>query len=293
MKTLFNKHASARRLGMLLAGGAALMLMHGAAMAGIATSKHDLTPTGSANKFAPTAAGTSEICVFCHTPHGANISAVVPLWNRVLGDPTTYTSYSALGTSSLDGGTMAVGSVSLACLSCHDGTQAMNTVINAPGSGGYNATGAAMAGTWTNGTGKAADASPVGSLSNAGIANLTKDLRDDHPVGIQYGGGKGSAYVAGTAVAAGGNTDPDFNALAVVPDKALWYVDTNATAGRQKTDLILYTRDGTGVTGPTGVQPFVECATCHDPHSAGGTAPPTFLRTTNEGSKLCLACHNK
>lgn len=287
MKTLFDKHASARRLGMLLAGGMALMLTHGVAMAGIAGSKHDLSSTGAGNTFAPTT-GNSEICAFCHTPHGADTSAVVPLWNRKMNAPGSYQSYSALGTSTLDGGTMAVGSVSLACLSCHDGTQAMNTVINAPGSGGYNAAGATWAGTWT---GSALTATPVGSLAyaTASIVNISADLRNDHPVGIQYGGGKTGVYVAGTGVAAGGTTDPDFQAVAAVAGKALWYVDTG-TAGRQKTDLILYTRDGTGVTGPTGDQPFVECATCHDPHS---TTNPTFLRTSNANSALCLACHNK
>ena len=36
---------------------------------------------------------------------------------------------------------LSVGSVSLACLSCHDGAQAMDNLINAPGSGGYDVTG--------------------------------------------------------------------------------------------------------------------------------------------------------
>lgn len=263
------------------------MLMHGAAMAGITGSKHDLSSTGAFNKFAPTT-GNSEICAFCHTPHGANTSATVPLWNRTLPAPASYTAYADLGGGSLDGGSMAVGSVSLACLSCHDGTQAMNTVINAPGSGGYNSAGGTWGGTWTAGSAAAA----AGTLNYASIVNIGANLQNDHPVGIQYGGGKGSVYVAGTGVAAGGNTDTDFNAVAVVASKALWYVDTG-TAGRQKTDLILYTRDGTGVTSPAGTQPFVECATCHDPHSAGGAAPATFLRTTNANSALCLACHNK
>lgn len=288
MKTLFGKHASARRPGILLAGGVALMLAHGVAMAGITGTKHDLSTTGVGNQFTPTA-GNSEICAFCHTPHGSDTSASVPLWNRALPDPATYTSYSALGTSSLDGATAPVGSVSIACLSCHDGTQAMNTVINAPGSGGYNATGGTWAGTWT---GTTATASPVGSLSNAGIVNIGTDLKNDHPVGIQYAGGGylSSANTSGTNVdATGTKVDADFVTPKVTgtASSATFWVEKNGTAGRQKDDLILYTRtEGTVGTA----QPFVECASCHDPHTS---AQPTFLRTSNAGSALCLACHTK
>ena len=116
----------------------------------ISTTKHNLGSTGTGSV---TFSGTTEICVFCHTPHGADTSAAVPLWNRVLPAPNTYTTYNSLGTSSLDGQTAPVGSVSLACLSCHDGSLAMNVMINAPGSGGYSSTGAALSGTWSIGTG--------------------------------------------------------------------------------------------------------------------------------------------
>ena len=79
--------------------------------------------------------GTGEICVFCHTPHGATTTATVPLWNRTLPAAGGYTTYNSLGTSSMDGATVAVGSVSIACLSCHDGASAINVMINTPGSG--------------------------------------------------------------------------------------------------------------------------------------------------------------
>lgn len=292
MKTLlFGKHTSARRPGILLAGAVALMLAHGVAMAGIATSKHDLSSTGAFNKFTPTA-GNSEICAFCHTPHGADTAAVVPLWNRKLGAPASYTTYAALGTTTLDGATAPVGSVSLACLSCHDGTQAMNTVINAPGSGGYDAAGALWAGTWTAGSAVAT----TGTLNYASIVNIGTDLRNDHPVGIQYAGGgylsSANLNQAAPVDATGTKGDADFTTPKVTSNAttATFWVDTG-TAGRQKTDLILYTRTEATVGGVA--QPFVECASCHDPHSAGGTAPPTFLRTTNANSALCLACHTK
>lgn len=257
------------------------------ASAQISGTKHNLGSTGPGpNKFN----GTDELCVFCHTPHGADTSASAPLWNRVISG-TTYQTYDSLGTSTLDGRTAPVGSVSIACMSCHDGTQAMNVVINAPGSGGYNATGGAMAGAW-------AGANQTGGILNPGIiTNLTTDLRNDHPIGIQYAGG---GYNATTPVTrAAGVGDADF----VVPQSALiganrvWWVDTTAAGGlagsRQKTDMALYARGpgagGGGYTGQTQAEPFVECASCHDPH----TANPTFLRIANTGSAVCLACHVK
>jgi hypothetical protein len=71
----------------------------------------------------------------------------------------------------------------------------------------------------------------------------------------------------------------------------VWWVDTGATGigARSKSDMILYTRTFAGVNGPS-----VECASCHDPHvEAGGVAGATFLRVSNAGSAVCLACHNK
>ncbi|MEO5371478.1 MAG: hypothetical protein H7833_15530, partial [Magnetococcus sp. DMHC-1] len=152
-----------------LIGVAGLMAI-GVATAGIKGSKHDLG-SGGASQFAATA-GTGEVCVFCHTPHGANTSASAPLWNKSLPDAGTYTRYSSLGTSTLDGAEAPIGSVSLACLSCHDGSQAMDVMINAPGSGGYNASGAS--------------AFSLAAMSGTPIPNLGKDLSNDHPVSIQY-----------------------------------------------------------------------------------------------------------
>ena len=261
------------------------------ALAGIASTKHNLGSTGTGvNKFD----GTGEICVFCHTPHGADTSAAVPLWNRKLGDPATYQTYNSLGTSSLDGATAPVGSVSLACLSCHDGTQAMNVMINQPGSGGYNAAGAAMAGNWTGAN------QTAGAIGSGLITNIGQDLRNDHPVGIQYGGGPkaGTVPAAGTAYGSSLFRDADFNPTSstTLNGNAVWWVDTPAVGvvgAREKTDMQLYTRTGVTGLGAAGVlagaQPFVECASCHDPH----TDNPVFLRVQNTGSAVCLACHIK
>ena len=254
------------------------------ANAGISVTKHNLGSTGTGTN---TFDGTQAICVFCHTPHGADTSASVPLWNRVLSSSGSYTTYDSLGTTSLDGEVAPVGSVSIACLSCHDGTQAMNVMINAPGSGGYDPAGAALAGTWT---GPASTASPVGSLSyaTASIVNIGTDLSNDHPVGIQYGGG-GATSADADGSFGGTLADPDFIGpyKATINAKAVWWVDTTVgtTGIREKTDMQLYTRADLGAT-----EPFVECASCHNPHTSDN---PTFLRIANTGSAVCLACHTK
>jgi hypothetical protein len=281
---------------------AATLTNYAAAQAGsIANTKHNLSTTALAGQNRVTA-GTDEICVFCHTPHGADTTAAAPLWNKSLTGigGSGYTTYSSLGSTTIDGlfatdgvsGT-SVGSVSLACLSCHDGTQAMDNIINAPGSGGYDATGGGPNGrayTWDTSTGRV---NTDGRLLNANgyIANLGTDLSNDHPIGIQYCGGGQS-----TTSATGACQDKDFKAPRnrVIGSNTVWWVDTTGGTDnvREKSDMILYTRAFGTVTGPS-----VECASCHDPHVESGTGTPTagatFLRVANAGSAVCLSCHVK
>jgi len=263
------------------AAAAVTMIASGAAFAGIADTKHNLGSTGTSNT--NTVSDTDEICVFCHTPHGSDTSAPVPLWNKRLDTGATYQTYASLGTTTLDAISAQIGSVSLACLSCHDGTQAMDNLINAPGSGGYTANGSGATGlgyTWT-GSGMAAN----GQMDSGGdpLPELGTDLRNDHPVSIQYAGG---GTQNGAAV------DTDFNA-AVSDANGQYWIDTTFASTRNKEDMILYNRTNavtwTSVTLTTGVRQYVECATCHDPHST----QTTFLRTSNAGSAVCLACHDK
>jgi predicted CXXCH cytochrome family protein len=272
-----------------------IMLDVGPAHAGIASTKHNLGTTGtSANHLT---AGTEEICVFCHTPHGSDTSAPAPLWNKALPAGSTFTTYSQLGTTSLQAAQAPIGSVSLACLSCHDGTQAMDNMINAPGSGGYNIAGAVPAGdTWTTGAGATQTA---GRLNAGVITNIGKDLRNDHPISIQYCGGgidaTGVTTTVSTKSAANCNNKDfrDIKAVLINTTPVFW-VDTNAAGGvanrRDKTDIVLYTRAAGDFGTGTQAQPAVECASCHDPHT---DANPTFLRVSNTGSAVCLSCHVK
>ena len=248
------------------------------AHADVVGSPHDLTAGGSAQE---TTAVTDQVCVFCHTPHGSDISAPVPLWNKVLTDPAAFTQYSTLQVPTFDALEAPVGSVSLACLSCHDGTQAMDVVINLPGSNGHNPSGTQI------------DAVAVPAMVGTPVPTLGTDLTDDHPISIQYGAGGALASDPDGAFT-GTLGDPDFVAptKATVNSQPVWWVDSPlGTSGvREKTDMILYARNDLGT-----VQPFVECGSCHDPHNAASAGPTTvaFLRIDNTASQICTTCHTK
>ncbi|MBP6763916.1 MAG: hypothetical protein KA141_02920 [Rubrivivax sp.] len=264
---------------------------------GIAATKHNLgSGTGLAGR--NQVSDTAEICVFCHTPHGGSTDAPVPLWNKRLGAPGvpagggSYITYDTLQTPSLDGSVAPVGSISMACLSCHDGTQAMDNVINAPGSGNVLADGGGNDGRNWSWTGSTVDTA-TGRL-NSGAALIGTDLSNDHPIGIQYCGGGLSG--SGNAVS-GTCKDTDFKGpqTQLINGNQIFWVDTGGD-GKQRTDLPLYQR----TTG--GLGPMVECASCHDPHvakdqagppSTGQIAGETFLRISNASSAVCTACHVK
>jgi hypothetical protein len=284
----------------------AAVVFSATATAGITNTKHYLGAGGSGpNNVA--AADNGEICIFCHTPHGGDTGAAVPLWNKRLST-ATYKTYDTLGTSTLDAGITTIGSVSIACLTCHDGTQALDNILNDSGSGGYLATGGGVGGlgyTWTSTDGSLNTATGTfqNSVDDGGnnIFEIGTDLRNDHPVSVQYGGGG----ISSTATA-GPTRDSDFNLPkydGVGGNK--WWVDNVSMQGAGSTanvldkwDFKLYTRtDSTGGRFAGTPEPFVECGSCHDPH----LETDTFLRITpaansgasNFGSKVCLTCHAK
>lgn len=270
-----------------------------------------LTMTPSANPIPNHSTNTGEICVFCHTPHGGDNTAAVPIWNKKLGiggvsSDRNYTRYATLGSTTFDATEAPIGSVTIACLSCHDGTQAIDNMINKPGSGGYDPNASRLGGM----TGGDLDAT-TGKLLTTVVQNLGTDLTNDHPVSMQFGGGGVSVATPSPAQ----TNDPDFRVPSVkdAPTTSglgkLWWIDNTYGGGtanaRDRWDITLYTRNELG-----GLQPFVECGSCHDPHNADN---PTFLRISNvagadattqpDGRKfsgaiggpsgLCLTCHTK
>ena len=71
----------------------------------------------------------TRICVFCHTPHSANPKQ--PLWNHQLSAVKNYRSYQS---GTLDAGNIEnldgeIDGNSRLCLSCHDGTVALEATV--------------------------------------------------------------------------------------------------------------------------------------------------------------------
>jgi len=79
--------------------------------------------SGSAHDFSAAGWGTTEICQACHTPHGADATvAESPLWNHQV----TAASFTPYASTTLDATVGQPGGSSKLCLSCHDGTVALD-----------------------------------------------------------------------------------------------------------------------------------------------------------------------
>jgi len=136
----------------------------------------------------------------------------------------------------------------------------------------------------------------MGAMTGTPVPVLGTDLRDDHPISMQYGGG-GATNLDGDGTFAGTLGDPDFT----LPEKAtinsipMWWVDSppGTAATREKTDMLLYTGPAVGGTGTD--EPFVECGSCHDPHNSAtkGATQVAFLRIDQTASQICTTCHTK
>ena len=139
------------------------------AVADIVGSKHDLSVAGGGSV---KDAATKQVCVFCHTPHGASTTVTGPLWNR--GPLAAAASTNATFAYTDPSGTMVNGAPHIddvndtdapLCLSCHDGSIG-NTLENQPND---------------------VNVSLVSEVAfAASAANLGADLSNDHPIGMVY-----------------------------------------------------------------------------------------------------------
>jgi mono/diheme cytochrome c family protein len=269
---------------------------------GIINTRHNMTQStigAGAVNMNPYRNDYGEVCVYCHTPHGANKAIDLPLWNRTI-NTNSYITYDTLGTSSLTSEVSQPGINSLACLSCHDGTLGVDSIINMPGSGGYSAAqqtvqSDAFLDQWTNTSGPDAtvhvglngvneaagclachsiDAGIVGAgATNFQPFAIGTDLTDDHPVGIDL---------------PPTGPETDFNVPTGIRSDIVWFDGDGDN--RPDTDEIRFYDTGSG--------PRVECGSCHDPHGVsdsgiGGTFNVSFLRVSNQNSRVCLTCHVK
>ncbi len=231
---------------------------------------------------------TTEICVFCHTPHGANPTATsqlrAPIWNRSLSQ-ASYQLYDQVWSRSFEGRLHpgAPTGYSRLCLSCHDGTIALGAVRNAPGSGGFiqepsqNTPQLQM-----EYSSRVTPPFPFGSIpegSGSATGNtrrLGTDLRNDHPISFVY----------------------DTN-LAISVDKEL--VDPRGFPDKPANENLYPLGIGPmrRYDGETlGVYNSIQCTSCHNPHQVNY---PKFLRANwlqnaseHPGEQIiCLFCHDK
>lgn len=238
-----------------------------------------------------------QVCVYCHTPHGANKQIDAPLWNRTTRTPS-YTLYTQ---QTLSQDATQPGPSSLTCLSCHDGQTAVDSIVNMPGSGGYNSAlelnpapelTQSLLDAWNNASG--VDAGGHGTLSQGGCLACHTPVSPSDPFPLLKAGATDfSAFALGTDLS---NDHPVGVKLPVGPD---W----NTPEGTYK-NIKFFDLDGNGRPGKREVRFYdsngggfeVECASCHDPHGVPGESGEflkTFLRVTADGSAICLTCHIK
>ena len=153
---------------MLVTLEACLLVGHGPAMGGIAGSAHDFSDQGWSQ---------GNVCRPCHTPHGADTTiSGAPLWNHEV-TVATYTLYSS---DSMDATVEQPSGWSKLCLSCHDGTVAMDSFGGATGS--TMMSGGALVGTDLKGT------HPISFVYDTALAVADGELHDPMTSASNLGG---------------------------------------------------------------------------------------------------------
>ena len=244
---------------------------------GIIGSKHDFS-NPSQYSFNNNPADPNTVCGVCHTPHHADQNSG-PLWGHDSASSSAayWTMYAANvgpGPKSSPGATVnyvlptVPNPSSLACLSCHDGSVAINAYGNplAPG-------------------GAPNRANPISLSGVYAISEQSGNLSHSHPISFNYqsvvGFGKDQfIYDQNTPVLTPTANSPTFTYAPVMTIKG-FLLDSQGN---------------------------LECSSCHDVHGQLGSAydaqmNPSLLKingtapnTVNgnpTGSLLCRSCHNK
>ena len=256
-------------------------------------NKHNLSVNGPGPiKSVSGSTGTTEICIFCHTPHSAIKNAALlnaPLWNHTLSTATYAVKSPGLFINGI--GNVNMYSTPLAspdgtsklCLSCHDGTVAI---------GSLNSRTVSMSGVTAQGY--------MPSTAHGFIGN---DLRSHHVVSVPMN----DALIANSTNActngSGATTKLQYPWNGGGTDSVL----LRPTTAQYPTGNPGVTRSAGKYTA--GYYYGVQCSTCHDPHywwtdaSAGCSNTCNFLvngacadvKGTGVGcnniNPLCLVCH--
>jgi predicted CXXCH cytochrome family protein len=132
-----------------------IVLLGGLCVSGLVLSVSLADIAGTDHDFSGFGWSQNEICKPCHTPHNAQVNPVAPLWNH---EQTTAT-YILYDSATLHNQPDQPGEASKICLSCHDGTVALDSFGGAAGSS---------------------------FLQSGDNGFIGTDLSDDHPIGIEW-----------------------------------------------------------------------------------------------------------
>lgn len=265
----------------------------GSSLAGVSTTKHNLSVSGPGTV---KATAETQVCIFCHVPHNATLTAA--LWNR--RTPTnTYTPYSSTSSNTVPG--QPNGS-SLLCLSCHDGTIALGELTS------RGATNVTMAG--------------ATQFMPAGGSNFGLNLSNHHPVSFVYNAAltvanpelaNPATLLTGVKLDAAGQVQcsschdahNDANGKFLVKSNlasglcVTCHIRTGWAISAHANDTATYSGTNTSFNGTTYGTPWPHptgsnvvsngCGSCHQSHAAPGTAR---LMNYLKAEDNCLVCHN-
>lgn len=227
-------------------------LLGAATNKGVENSPHDFS-TNSWNLRAG-------VCSACHQAHHTDPAQIAPLWAHATS-AETFTPYDS---DTLDATVGSPTGVSLACLSCHDGSLAINQGIG---------------GSWLGG------ATNSSGVIDSG-AQIGPDLHTTHPISFTYD--------TALATADGGLEDPATYTIGSAKTN-LTYSTAPVPATWSGTSLL-----GKTINEALLIGGKMECASCHDVHKLEGSSPSSgiLMRISGsdaggKGSTLCRTCHIK
>ncbi len=260
----------------------------------VRATKHNLS---AASTNAVRAGTVDEVCVFCHTPHGAYQSR--PIWNRDLAYQDNPTLYDLYGSTTLDSNVARPTGASKLCLSCHDGTLALGSLMNLDAQ-------------------RPASVAMQGGVTTMppGRTRLGTDLRNDHPismvpnvasdpelqlppVGDDVRLREGSTPGQKDTVQCTSCHDPHLSSYKFLVKDNLrgalcltCHPKPGWMGSRHEASLAPYPAGGATTVGDLG------CLACHTPHN--GQSPSRLLQTNNLSvgtpapwaeENVCYNCH--
>ena len=248
------------------------------AQGGIMHTKHNLSVSGPGEL---KSLSETRICIFCHTPH--NAAPRTPLWNKQIEEGTVYITYDS---STMGAHVSQPTGPSRLCLSCHDGTLALGTVLRP-------VEGIQMSGEITPGRPSyigtnLANHHPVSFSYYDSLPN--PELQPFLPEGLVF---YGAGYIHCSTCH---DAHEDEHGKFLVMDntysrlctachtKAGWDFSTHKTS----TSILTVPLPGKAWTGWLTVAEY-GCEGCHVPHGAGG-AKRILIYASEEAN--CYSCHD-